>query len=98
MTIKQKKNGTALEIALFGRLDTATAPELEAALQEALPGTETLTLDFENLDYISSAGLRVLLSAQKTMNQQGSMKVVRANEMILEIFEVTGFSDILTVE
>jgi anti-sigma B factor antagonist len=98
VTVKQEKNGTALKIALSGRLDTVTAPELEAVLLEAVPGTEMLTLDFENLDYISSAGLRVLLSAQKTMNRQGSMKVVHANEMILEIFEVTGFSDILTVE
>ena len=85
-------------IALEGRLDTMTAPQLEAALKEALPGVEALTFDLSKLDYISSAGLRVLLSAQKTMNQQGTMKVKNANEMILEIFEVTGFSDILTIE
>ena len=98
MTIEQQKDGTALTLALEGRLDTTTAPRLEAALKEALPGVEALTFDFEKLEYISSAGLRVLLSAQKTMNRQGTMKVTRVNEMILEIFEVTGFADILTIE
>ena len=98
MNITKKENGDALEVALQGRLDTMTAPQLEAALKEALPGVEALTFDLEKLDYISSAGLRVLLSAQKTMNQQGTMKVKNANEMILEIFEVTGFCDILTIE
>ena len=98
MTIQQIKNGNALTIALEGRLDTMTAPELETALKTALEGVEELTFDFEKLDYISSAGLRVLLAAQKTMNRQGSMKVKNANEIILEIFEVTGFSDILTIE
>ena len=98
MTILQTKNENALTIALAGRLDTTTAPELEAVLNDALAGTEELIFDFEKLDYISSAGLRVLLSAQKTMNRQGTMKVIHANEMILEIFEVTGFADILTVE
>ena len=98
MTINANKNGTTLEIALEGRLDTMTAPELEAVLKDALTGVEELTFDFEKLDYISSAGLRVLLAAQKTMNRQGGMKVVHANEIIMEIFEVTGFSDILTIE
>jgi anti-sigma B factor antagonist len=98
MNIEQKKDGKALVLALEGRLDTVTAPELETALKDALADTEELTFDFEKLDYISSAGLRVLLSAQKTMNRQGTMKVIHANEMILEIFEVTGFSDILTIE
>ena len=98
MTIQQIKNETALTIALEGRLDTMTAPELETTLKTALEGVEELTFDFEKLDYISSAGLRVLLAAQKTMNRQGSMKVKNANEIILEIFEVTGFSDILTIE
>ena len=98
MTIQQKKNEKALTVALEGRLDTMTAPELEAALKTALEGVEELTFDFEKLDYISSAGLRVLLAAQKTMNRQGTMKVKHANEIILEIFEVTGFSDILTIE
>ena len=98
MNIEQKKDGKALVLALAGRLDTVTAPELEAVLKDALAGVEELTFDFEMLDYISSAGLRVLLSAQKTMNRQGSMKVIHANEMIREIFDVTGFADILTVE
>ena len=98
MTIQQIKNENALTIALEGRLDTMTAPELETTLKTALEGVEELTFDFEKLDYISSAGLRVLLAAQKTMNRQGSMKVKNANEIILEIFEVTGFSDILTIE
>ena len=75
-----------------------TAPELEAALKEALVGVEELTIDLAKLEYISSAGLRVLLSAQKTMNRQGSMKVKNANEIIMEIFDVTGFADILTIE
>ena len=98
MTIQQTKNGNALTIALEGRLDTMTAPELEAALTDALVGVEELTFDLEKLEYISSAGLRVLLSAQKTMHRQGSMKVKNANEIIMEIFDVTGFADILTIE
>ena len=98
MNIEQNRNGNALTLALEGRLDTVTAPQLEAALKEALPGVEQLTFDLEKLEYISSAGLRVLLSAQKTMHKQGAMKVKNANEMILEIFEVTGFCDILTIE
>lgn len=98
MTIQKTRNETALTIALSGRLDTVTAPELEAVLKDALADVSELTFDFEKLDYISSAGLRVLLSAQKTMNRQGTMKVIHVNEMILEIFEVTGFSDILKIE
>ncbi|MBQ5991770.1 MAG: STAS domain-containing protein [Clostridia bacterium] len=98
MTITQNRDNTALTIALEGRLDTLTAPELETLLSGALEGVETLTLDFEKLDYISSAGLRVLLSTQKKMNGQGSMKVTHVNEIIGEIFDVTGFSDILTIE
>ena len=83
MNIEQNRNGNALTLALEGRLDTMTAPQLEAVLKEALPGVEALTFDLSKLDYISSAGLRMLLSAQKTMNRQGTMKVTRANEMIL---------------
>jgi anti-sigma B factor antagonist len=98
MTIHQEKNGNALLIALEGRLDTMTAPNLEETLKEALEGVTELTFDFEKLDYLSSAGLRVLLAAQKTMNRQGAMKVKNVNEIIQEIFEVTGFSDILTIE
>ena len=98
MNILQEKNGNALTIALEGRLDTMTSPELEAALNDALIGVEELTFDFEKLEYISSAGLRVLLAAQKTMNRQGSMKVKNVNEIVMEIFDVTGFADILTIE
>ena len=94
---KSVENGSA-SFALSGRLDTMTAPELEKALTESLSGIRELTLDFENLDYISSAGLRVLLSAQKLMSKQGGMKLAHVNETIMEIFEVTGFSDILTIE
>ena len=97
MTIQQMKDGNALTIALEGRLDTMTAPELEAALKTAPDGVTELTFDFEKLEYISSAGLRVLLGAQKTMNVQGTMKVAHVNEIIAEIFEVTGFADILTI-
>ncbi len=84
--------------ALEGRLDTVTAPALEKALAESLDGVTDLTLDFEKLEYISPAGLRVLLSTQKTMNRQGSMRLVHVGETVMEIFEVTGFSDILTIE
>ena len=98
MTIEQNRIDNALTVALEGRLDTMTAPELEETLKTALEGVTELTFDLEKLDYISSAGLRVLLSAQKTMNRQGSMKVQHVNEIISEVFEVTGFSDILTVE
>ena len=98
MTIQQIKNENALTVALEGRLDTMTAPELETELKTALEGVTDLTFDLEKLDYISSAGLRVLLAAQKTMNRQGSMKVTHVNDIITEIFEVTGFTDILTIE
>ena len=98
MTINETKNGSDLIISLAGRLDTMTAPELEEELKKVLPETEQLTFDFEGLEYISSAGLRVLLSAQKVMSKQGSMKITHANETIMEIFEVTGFVDILTIE
>lgn len=98
MNIQQIRNGNELVLALEGRLDTVTAPELEEALKDALEGVEELILDFEKLDYISSAGLRVLLVAQKTMSQQGSMKIRNVNEIIREVFDVTGFSDFLTIE
>ena len=94
---KTIENGKAV-FSLEGRLDTVTAPELEQELEAAFPGLTELTLDFEKLEYISSAGLRVLLLAQKTMTKQGTMKLVHVNETIMEIFEVTGFSDILTIE
>lgn len=98
MTIEKITNGTELTIKLTGRLDTTTAPELEAALKESYAGVEKLVLDFEGLEYLSSAGLRVLLGAQKTMNKQGEMVVKNVNETIEEIFEITGFADVLTIE
>ena len=94
---KTIENGKAA-FALEGRLDTTTAPELEKELKDSFDGLSELTLDFSKLEYISSAGLRVLLAAQKVMNRQGGMKVANVNETIMEIFEVTGFSDILTIE
>ena len=98
MTIEKTQNGTQLTMTLSGRLDTTTAPVLETQLKEAIDGVENLVLDFAALEYLSSAGLRVLLSAQKIMNKQGSMVVRNVNETIAEIFEVTGFCDILTIE
>lgn len=98
MKIIKNQNGGSLTIALEGRLDSSTAPELEQAIKGSLDGVTELVMDFARLDYISSAGLRVLLSAQKTMSKQGSMKVIHVNEMVMEVFEVTGFSDILTIE
>lgn len=93
---KTMENQSAV-VSLEGRLDTVTAPELEKALQEIMPELTELTLDFAALDYISSAGLRVLLSAQKVMNKQGEMTLTNVNEAVMEIFEVTGFTDILTI-
>lgn len=98
LKINQTRNEKNVTVELEGRLDTNTAPELEAAFGEILEGVESLVLDFEKLEYVSSAGLRVLLSAQKTMTKQGEMKLVHVNETIGEIFEVTGFCDILTIE
>ena len=98
MTIEKKVNGNTLEIALEGRLDTMTAPELEAELNQSLGSVDSLTLDFSKLEYISSAGLRVLLSAHKVMSAKGGMKVTNVNEIVQEVFEVTGFADILNIE
>ena len=97
MTINKKPEGTKLELLLEGRLDTTTSPMLEAELKESMEGITELIFNFEKLDYISSAGLRILLAAQKIMNKQGSMVVKNVNNVISEVFEVTGFSDILTV-
>ena len=97
MTITKKQPAPALEIALDGRLDTMTAPELEAELKASLPAADTLVLDFSGLDYISSAGLRVLLSAHKIMAPKG-MTITHVNEIVQEVFDVTGFADILTIE
>lgn len=98
MTINKKAEGTELTLAVEGRLDTVTAPELEAVLKSSLDGIKELVFDFAALEYVSSAGLRVLLSAQKIMNKQGSMVIRNVGEMVMEVFEVTGFSDILTIE
>ena len=98
LNIEKNTNETELTVVLTGRLDTTTAPELEKELKVSLDGVSALTIDMAALEYISSAGLRVLLSAQKTMNKQGEMKVVHVSDTIMEIFEVTGFSDILTIE
>ena len=98
MTIEKNLNGAELTVAITGRLDTTTAPQLEAELKQSINGIEKLVLDFANLEYLSSAGLRVLLAAQKVMNKQGEMIIKNVNETINEIFEVTGFIDILTIE
>ena len=97
MDIKNNTEGSKVEIVLSGRLDTNTSPQLEEELKTALEGKDELTFNLAELEYISSAGLRVLLSAQKTMNKQGSMKVVGANDDVKEIFEVTGFDEILNI-
>ena len=98
MTIDKTANEGSLVLALEGRLDTTTAPELENVIKSDLDGVSELVIDMENLAYISSAGLRVLLSAQKIMNKQGSMVIKKVKPEIAEIFEITGFSDILTIE
>ena len=98
LNISKKIENENTIIALEGRLDTVTAPELEKELKDILEGSKSLTFDFAKLEYISSAGLRVILAAQKVMSKQGEMKVCNVNETIMEIFEVTGFSDILTIE
>lgn len=98
MEIAKTLNGTELNVALSGRLDTTTAPQLEETLDASLPGITALTLDFDNLEYVSSAGLRVLLSAQKTMSKQGTMVICHVCEPVMEVFDMTGFSDILTIE
>ena len=98
MIINMKQEGTNPVIALEGRLDTTTSPELEAQLKKPMESAESLTLDFSKLDYISSAGLRVLLSAHKAMSAKGGLKITNVNVIVREVFDVTGFSDILTIE
>ncbi len=98
MEIKKEKNGNELTLFVIGRLDTTTAPQLESELKQSIGGVEKLILDLKDLEYLSSAGLRVLLSAQKVMNKQGEMILRNVNETISEIFEVTGFVEILTIE
>ena len=98
LNITKNANGNALKIILEGRLDTTTAPQLEAQLQDALGSVTDLKFDLEKLEYISSAGLRVLLASQKIMNKQGTMVISNASAEVKEIFDVTGFSDIFTIE
>lgn len=98
LNIIKNVNGSDLKFILEGRLDTTTAPQLEAELNNSIGGVTALKFDFEKLDYISSAGLRVLLSSQKTMNKQGTMVISNVSPEVKEIFDVTGFSDILTIQ
>ncbi len=98
MNIVKTSEGTKLTFAVEGRLDTTTAPQLEGEIKGALTGVTELVLDFSQLEYLSSVGLRVILAAQKIMNRQGKMIVRHVNETIMEVFEVTGFCDILTIE
>ena len=98
MTVNVEKNGDVVTIEVEGRLDTVTAPELESSLKDVYESVKTLCFDFSKLEYISSAGLRVLLSAQKTMNKFGNMVVKNVDPTVMEVFEITGFKDILTIE
>ena len=98
MELLKEQMEQTLTIAIIGRLDTTTAPILDAELTGALENVKELVLDCSKMDYISSAGLRVLLSAQKKMNQQGSMKLIGVQEAVMDVFEITGFVDILTIE
>ena len=98
MKIISKRNGSTMEIALDGRLDTTTAPELEKEVRGKLAGITELVFDFSEVEYVSSAGLRIMMLAKKELKAGGIMKVRNANELILEVFEVTGFSDVVTIE
>ena len=98
MDINKKTNGNTIEVAVEGRLDTTTAPELEAALKEAADSADKIVLDFSKLDYVSSAGLRVLLATHKKMAAKEGMTITGVNDIVNEIFEITGFSDILDIE
>lgn len=98
MIITKNIDGETLTFTLEGRLDTTTSPQLEAELKQSVGGMKELIFDFSGVEYISSAGLRVLLAAQKVMNRQGSMKLTGVNDNVLEVFEITGFIDILTLE
>jgi len=98
MEIRKENKDNNLVVKVSGRLDTTTAPELEAYLRDELDGVSELTLDFEDLEYISSAGLRVLLATQKRMNEQGSMRLTGVCDVVMEVLELTGFSSILTID
>lgn len=96
MTIEKTLTGETLILKVIGRLDTSTAPQLEAEMNDSLDSAKDLILDFSELEYISSAGLRVILKVQKIMNKQGTMKLTGVNDTVMEVFDITGFSDILT--
>ena len=98
MNIKKKKDGSTLTVVISGRIDTSTAPEADAAINGSLDCIEMLILDFSDVEYISSAGLRMLLSLQKKMMKKGGMKLIGVNEDVNDVFEVTGFDEILTYE
>lgn len=98
MKLTKTTQETTLNLAIEGRIDTTTAPQLEAELKASISGVKELYLDFAGVEYISSAGLRVLLSAQKVMNRQGKMVITNVNETVMDVFDVTGFVDILTIE
>ena len=98
MTIEKSIVNASATLNIIGRLDTSTAPELEATIDGCVAGIQELVLDCSNLEYVSSAGLRVILKAQKLMNAQGNMKLTHVNETIMEVFDITGFADILTIE
>ena len=98
MTIEKILNGESATLVVVGRLDTQTAPELEKEIDAVVGGLKELTFDMAGLEYVSSAGLRVILKAQKIMNAQGKMKLVSVNDSIMEVFDITGFLDILTIE
>ena len=98
MTIEKKLGSESVTLKVSGRLDTQTAPELEKEIDTVLTGLKELVFDMSDLEYVSSAGLRVILKAQKAMNAQGSMKLTGVNESIMEVFDITGFLDILTIE
>ncbi|MBR5572806.1 MAG: STAS domain-containing protein [Oscillospiraceae bacterium] len=98
MTIEKNINGSSAALKVIGRLDTATAPELEATVDACVASITELVLDCGALEYVSSAGLRVILKAQKLMNAKGSMKLTNVNETVMEVFDITGFADILTIE
>ena len=98
MTIKKHRQGAELTVMLEGRLDTASAPDLDAVVKNELLGVDTFILDLKNLQYTSSAGLRVILIAQKTMNKQGKLILKNVSEAVMEVFEMTGLSDLLTIE
>lgn len=97
MEIIKNSDGANMEISLIGRLDTTTAPQLEAEVKASIDGVEKLVFDFKDLEYVSSAGLRVILATQKIMNRQGSMEIKNVSDDIMEVFDITGFSDILTI-